>query len=140
MPRAVDRYRVTQTQLIGALKGSSDGMTSLLTLGLKRDGRIRRRRHMYRAIRRSTWGTCWPISLPTKLIIEARSCSWRASSVIGSHRLCRMVSGRGPGEPRRCGSSSTTWGRVALRLAGPRMPSVRDGGEKDPGDTTSAWG
>ena len=40
VPRAVDRYRVTQTQLIGALKGSSDGMTSLLTLGLKRDGRI----------------------------------------------------------------------------------------------------
>ena len=40
VPRAVDRHRVTRTQMIGALKGSSDRMTSLLTLGLKRDGRI----------------------------------------------------------------------------------------------------
>jgi uncharacterized damage-inducible protein DinB len=40
VPRAVDRYRVTRSQLIRALEGSGHGMASLLTLGLERDGRI----------------------------------------------------------------------------------------------------
>jgi uncharacterized damage-inducible protein DinB len=40
VPRAVDRYRVTRSQLIRAMKRSGRGIASLLAFGLERDGQI----------------------------------------------------------------------------------------------------
>src|SRR5262249_55186304 len=40
VPPSVNRHRVTRVQLIRALKRSGRGIANLLTLGLKRDGRI----------------------------------------------------------------------------------------------------
>jgi uncharacterized damage-inducible protein DinB len=40
VPPAVDRYRVTRSQLIRAMKRSGRGIAGLLALGLERDGQI----------------------------------------------------------------------------------------------------
>ena len=40
VPPAVDRHRVTRSQLVRALKRSGRGIAGLLTLGLERDGQI----------------------------------------------------------------------------------------------------
>jgi uncharacterized damage-inducible protein DinB len=40
VPKSVDRYRVTRSQLVSALNRSGDGIASLLALGIERGGQI----------------------------------------------------------------------------------------------------
>ena len=74
VPRSVERRVVGRPELVRAMAQSSRAMLRLLTFGCDEGGTIPLPRRTSGAICRSMWGTCSPISSPTKRITADRSC------------------------------------------------------------------